>query len=429
MRLSVVWFRNDLRICDNVTLRQAINNSDAILPVYIFDSRKYRTSTYGFPKIGSFRAKFIIECVLDVRTNIRAAGGELYIRKGNPEDILKELCLKYRAASVYFSKEAAPYELKEEVAVRNALEDVGVETYSFYNSTLLLREKLPFTLSAMPDMFTAFRWSVERTAIFGEPLSAPDFINVPKGLENEEIPSLQSLQLTEPRVDIRAAIQFAGGEKRAIQRINEYVWQLEGPSTYFETRNQLVGANYSTKLSPWLAAGAISARYVYNEIKRYEKERVANKSTYWIGFELLWRDFFRLNMEKYQSELFFIKGPKRRDLSFRNDMNDLQIWIEGRTPNDFINANMNELRNTGYMSNRGRQVVASYLVHDLKINWLMGASYFESMLIDYDVCSNYGNWAYIAGVGNDPRENRIFNVEKQAINYDREGQYSRLWNQ
>jgi len=115
----------------------------------------------------------------------------------------------------------------------------------------------------------------------------------------------------------------------------------------------------------------------------------------------------------------------REDL--QEDETLLKIWIEGRTGIPFIDANMRELAATGFMSNRGRQIVASFLINDLKISWQMGAEYFESVLIDYDPCSNYGNWNYIAGVGSDPRENRYFNIMSQARKYDPEGDYVRLW--
>jgi deoxyribodipyrimidine photo-lyase len=180
-------------------------------------------------------------------------------------------------------------------------------------------------------------------------------------------------------------------------------------------------------MSAWLAAGCVSARTIHHTIKEYERVRIANKSTYWVTFELLWRDFFRFNMEKHGSKLFHSHGPKGRAREQTDNYELLHRWINGETGCDFVDANMNELRLKGFMSNRGRQITASYLVNDLKVNWLMGAAYFESQLIDYDVCSNHGNWAYLAGVGNDPRQDRYFNTDKQAATYDADGAYRKLW--
>jgi deoxyribodipyrimidine photo-lyase len=172
----------------------------------------------------------------------------------------------------------------------------------------------------------------------------------------------------------------------------------------------------------------LSAVQVYWEIKKYEEERVANESTYWLFFELLWREFFRFVSRLNGPKLFWRSGIKEADGTRpKGDLKTLQRWKEGRTVNDFVNANMIELAKSGWMSNRGRQNVASYLIHDLGQDWLAGAKHFEELLIDYDPCSNYGNWMYLAGVGNDPRPNRAFNLEKQAEYYDPDSKFRNLW--
>jgi deoxyribodipyrimidine photo-lyase len=199
-------------------------------------------------------------------------------------------------------------------------------------------------------------------------------------------------------------------------------------ATYKETRNGMVGADYSTKFSAWLAMGCISPRLIYEELKRYERQCLANESTYWLTFELLWRDYFRFMVEKYQSKFFSKAGIRGRELPL-NGTNEklLQSWINGQTGVDFVDANMVELRLAGFMSNRGRQNVASYYCHELELDWRYGAAYFEQQLIDYDVCNNWGNWAYLAGVGNDPRGTRIFDIEKQALSYDKDLVFRKLW--
>jgi deoxyribodipyrimidine photo-lyase len=163
-------------------------------------------------------------------------------------------------------------------------------------------------------------------------------------------------------------------------------------------------------------------------LKKFECQFGANESTYWLVFELLWRDYFRFMMKKYNNKLFQQAGIQNKEVPVNpHDAKSLQIWIEGKTGVDFVDANMIELRRTGFMSNRGRQNVASYLCNDLKLDWRYGAAYFEQQLIDYDVCSNWGNWAYLAGVGNDPRGNRYFNIEKQASDYDKDKIFRNLW--
>lgn len=160
---------------------------------------------------------------------------------------------------------------------------------------------------------------------------------------------------------------------------------------------------------------------------RYEQERVKNDSTYWFVFELLWRDYFRFTANKNGAKIFQQKGINTKSIFFKNDILLFERWRNGETGNTFIDANMKELFHSGYMSNRGRQNVASYLTKDLHLNWTWGAAWFESQLIDYDASSNWLNWAYHAGVGNDPEENRYFNTESQVKKYDPKGKYVSHW--
>jgi deoxyribodipyrimidine photo-lyase len=184
--------------------------------------------------------------------------------------------------------------------------------------------------------------------------------------------------------------------------------------------------HYSSKLSAWLSLGCISPRRIYADIRAYEQEVTANESTYWLIFELLWRDYFFFVAEKFEKRLFIKGGIRQKgDEDLRRDPRLLKAWMEGDTGIPFIDANMQQLVKTGFMSNRGRQNVASFLVKDLLQDWRVGASYFEHQLVDYDPASNWGNWCYVAGVGNDPRADRYFNIQKQANQYDPHGAFVR----
>jgi deoxyribodipyrimidine photo-lyase len=171
----------------------------------------------------------------------------------------------------------------------------------------------------------------------------------------------------------------------------------------------------------------LSPRYIYDEIERYERKRIKNDSTYWLIFELLWRDYFRFICAKHGNKIFFSSGLQEIEFPWKEDRQLFEIWQKGKTGYPLIDANMRELQLTGFMSNRGRQNVASFLTKNLGINWIMGAEWFESILIDYDVCSNWGNWNYTAGVGNDARGFRYFNTIKQSKDYDPQGKYLRHW--
>ena len=250
---------------------------------------------------------------------------------------------------------------------------------------------------------------------------------LPPGFEAGQPPSLEDLGVDQVNRDHRSAFPFSGGETTGLARLQDYLWGSHSVATYKETRNGLVGQNYSTKFSPWLAHGCLSPRMIYDQIKKYERSEVANQSTYWVLFELLWRDYFKFVCLKFGNRVFHRSGILGQDRAWSQNMEQFNAWAEGRTGVPFVDANMRELKHTGWMSNRGRQNVASFLVKDLGLDWRLGAEWFESQLLDHDVCSNYGNWNYAAGIGNDPRENRKFNMIKQAMDYDGEGKFVRLW--
>jgi deoxyribodipyrimidine photo-lyase len=175
-----------------------------------------------------------------------------------------------------------------------------------------------------------------------------------------------------------------------------------------------------------LANGSISARTIYWEIQNYEKEICKNEDTYWLVFELIWRDYFKYISLKHGNNIFKLDGILQNKYDWKTNQKAFREWAFGNTREPFVNANMIELLKTGFMSNRGRQNVASFWAKEWEQDWRIGAAYFESMLIDYDVHSNYGNWIYNAGVGNDPRD-RKFNIKRQAEMYDADGKYQKMW--
>ena len=212
------------------------------------------------------------------------------------------------------------------------------------------------------------------------------------------------------------------------------MWEGDRLRAYKETRNGLLGMDFASKLSPWLSAGCISPRSIAAEVARYEAERVANDSTYWLLFELLWRDYMRFYALRHGARLFFPWGPRgpppqeaAAPYPWSPSPPRERAWALGATGYPFVDANMRELLATGFMSNRGRQNVASFFAKDLRLDWRRGAEWFESALVDHDPASNWGNWTYVAGVGADPREDRYFLIPKQAKQYDAEGAFMRHW--
>ncbi len=426
-RKTIVWFRNDLRLHDQVSLFTALQNSALIYPVYCFDPRHFDETEIGLSKTGAFRGRFLLETIKDLRKNLREVGSDLIIRQGLPEKIIPSLAKELQATAVYASKEVAEEEIQVEQALEKTLHKEGISLELHWQSTLFHIDDIPWPIKNLPDIFTQFRKEAEQITQVREIKARPDHIEAFSGIRVGDVPSLSELGLSEPPFDDRSVIRYKGGESEGLSRLDEYLWQKDLLRNYKETRNGLVGGNYSSKFSAWLSIGALSPRSVYYQIQKYESERQKNDSTYWLFFELLWRDYFRFTAKKYGNLLFKIGGIQNKKLEYYDDLENFNRWKEGETGIPFIDANMRELNASGYMSNRGRQNVASFLIKDLKVNWTWGASYFETLLIDYDVCSNWGNWNYIAGVGNDPREDRYFNIMSQAQRYDPKGEYVRHW--
>jgi deoxyribodipyrimidine photo-lyase len=420
MSTAIYWFRNDLRLYDNPALDAAVKENDAIVPVYILDGKYLQADRWGFVRTGNYRLQFLLESLEDLNNYLQEKGSQLLVFKGDPASLIPQLAEKYEAPKVYATKEYTHEELKLEQAIAD---QVDLELH--HGLCLYHPDDSPFSIDQLPDVFTQFRKRMEKYSQVRELISTPEKINSPT-LEETGVPSIEDLGFEKPESDGRAAIAFKGGALEAEKRLDYYLWETDQVATYKETRNGLIGADYSTKFSAWLANGCISPRTIYHEVEAYEAERKSNSSTYWVKFELMWRDYFKYVVMKYGRKIFWKGGIQDKSIKFRTHQRVFDKWAEGRTGDDFVDANMRELLHTGFMSNRGRQNVASYLVHQLNVDWRMGAAWFESLLVDYDVASNYGNWMYAAGVGNDPRD-RVFNTKKQANNYDGDGSYRKLW--
>ncbi|MGR3274056.1 DASH family cryptochrome [Acaryochloris marina NIES-2412] len=423
----LIWFRNDLRLHDHAPLHQAVRSNAEVIPCYCFDPRQFGQTPFGFPKTGSFRAQFLLESVADLRQSLQAKQSNLIIRQGHPEMVVPELAQALNVDAVYFNREVTSEEVEVENHLRKALADLGIDCLRFWSSTLYHPEQLPFPIRELPEVFTQFRKRVEKSAKPKAPFPTPQTLSALPDIDPGELPQLENWGLSTPKLDSRAMIRFSGGESAALARLQDYIWEQDCLKQYKETRNGMLQPNDSTKFSPWLALGCVSPRYIHQQVKVYEQERVENNSTYWLIFELIWRDYFRFICAKHGKRVFRLSGLQGLALPWQDNRETFEKWQRGQTGFPLIDANMRELAATGFMSNRGRQNVASFLTKNLGLNWQMGAEWFESCLIDYDVCSNWGNWNYAAGVGNDARGFRFFNIVKQAKDYDPQGDYVRHW--
>ena len=421
---SIYWFRNDLRLNDNLTLNDAIESSDELLFIYIQDTKNSKETEWKFSRMGRHRRSFISQGLSALSNKLSEYGHSLNYYSDDSLDRLLKLVDKFEIDRIYCESIDAYEELVEEKKLRQH----KIDLHTTYQSGLYLTDQIPFSLDELPDVFTSFRKQIELKKVKpNKPLSINERINRIKSIIDEESITFEEKIKTYANSSFPISEnRFSGGEDKGFAYLESY-FSSNKPSTYKKTRNELMGIDFSTKLSPWLACGYVSARQAYDFLLNYEENINKNESTYWIFFELLWREYFRLIFKKYGKKIFHKFGLGFSNEKVSHSDKNFELWREGRTDSNFINAGMIELKETGFLSNRMRQIVASYLVNELSCDWRAGAAWFESQLIDYDVSSNHCNWAYIAGHGTDPRGGRHFNIQKQKSTYDPYGSYEKLW--
>lgn len=425
-QINLVWFRNDLRIDDNPALAESLNSGLPIIALYCFEPRLYKSYFYGIKKTESFRAQFIIEAIKDLKLKLKTLNVGFKISLNSPSQAIQSLLNEFEIKSIYYQKEWT----SEEVEVENqlTLSFPKLKFQSYFGQFLYHPEDITYqNYNEIPHVFSHFRVLCQKQVTIRKSIDTPKpqptnvFINI-----MNNVPNLSDLGLKTFEKDTRSAFPFKGGETSASERLAYYFWETKKLRYYKKTRNGLLGADYSSKLSPWLAQGCISPRQIYWQVKQFEQQIVKNQDTYWLVFELIWRDYFKYISLKHGNAIFKIGGILNKAYDWHFNKTVFKAWVDGKTKDDFVNANMIELRQTGYMSNRGRQNVASYWSKTLEQDWRVGAAYFEALLIDYDVHSNWGNWMYNSGVGNDPR-NRKFNTQLQAKRYDGSREYRKTW--
>ncbi|HCN84581.1 MAG TPA: DASH family cryptochrome, partial [Sphingobacteriaceae bacterium] len=423
----LVWFRNDLRIHDNEILFEAIRRADKIVPVYCFDPDHFGISSLNTQKTGAIRAKFIIESVANLKKSLQKLGADLIVKFGKPEDILPEIVQQYAVAEVYHHREVASEETETSAKVEAALWKLQINLRHFIRHTMYHKEDLPFPIKDIPDVFSIFRKKIERESTVRQCLATPEAITVPAGMETGAIPTLADLGLEEQEYDERSVLHFKGGETEGLKRLAEYIRDFNLSVNSKDLRSQAPGA-YSSKLSPWIALGCISTRKVYWEIKNNE-HLIAKETLNRMMLELLRRDYFRFMLKKHSNKFSQAKErAEQRSGAEENDEDLFLSWKNAGTGVPFIDAIMNELNATGYISNSGRQNIANFLIKNLRVNWVRGAAYFKEKLIDYSPASNLGNWIYIVEeTGKSPADNKNSAILKLANESDPKGDYVRKW--
>lgn len=402
------WTRRDLRLADNALwddIQERLSEPGSSLTIlrepHNAEHARISESPLALPRMSSTRQRWEEQAWESFGYQVRQYGLSHRLVQGPLLDYLA----KHHVDLVVFSHGYA----WEERQAEKALIATGIAHQGFHTYTLFSPEE---ALSAVLEpTFTPFRKRIEahrgaKTFALG-PSKPPEISPSPMGAFT--LPARPT-------------------EADAWTRLHEYI-RPHGPATQYKTqRNGMLRWNDSTKFSLYLSLGLLSPQRIWNACLELEKQLGGSEEVYWIRFELLWREYFQWVAYTEGTRLFRPGGLKESGPSrISGDARRLNQWITGRTGDALVDAGMRELAATGYTSNRARQNLASYWIHTLQQPWRIGAAYFESQLLDYDPAANWGNWAYLAQCGNDPRPIRQFNTLKQAETYDPDGSYRRKW--
>jgi len=404
----LVWFRNDLRVHDNEILLEAVKRSEQIVPVYCFDPRYFERTRYGTKKTGALRAKFLLESVASLRESLKQLGGELIIKTGKPEDILPEICNTYEVSEVYHHREVASMETDISAIVEEALWKKRINLKHFIGHTLYHKEDLPFPIKNIPNDFATFRKKIERDSTVKPCFDTPGVIRIPQNMERGDLPPMEELN-----VDVESLknleVNFIGGEQEGLLRLNELVFSDEPKGK--AGKNAII----SSRLSPWMSLGCLSSREVYWAVKKHKTKQGNNDAATRIITELQWRDFFRFMLKKYGNTSLNDIEPER-DLT-PTEQEAFLKWQKAETGVPLIDACMRELSTSGFLNDKVKQYVSSFLYKELGVTWRAGAAYFEEKSIDYSPASDWGNWAYLVG-GEIMSSNRPLTTKSEEIAED-----------
>ncbi|MCA1753185.1 MAG: DASH family cryptochrome [Spirochaeta sp.] len=455
MQGIIYLHRRNLRLSDNPSLTNAVTTAQErgawLLILALWEPKDDAVVPgLGRPRLGAHYRRVWGESVTELADSYGALGQRLVIATAQPAEFVATVQQEFAGQDTIevVTTQIPGTEEIDELSEITRRTGIAVRTPG---STMLIDpDALSFSLEAnsVPATFSSYRKRVERGGLQVSPvLPAPErFPSPPAWVEDlaQRFPPPAAGQAAVPPAVPPAARSAdgapviyidRGGEAAAQARLRDFVWDSGALRTYKETRNGLLGTHFSSRLSMPLAHGTLSGRQVYKEVQANEQALGANDSTYWLIFELLWRDFFHVQAYAWGQRFFHPEGYGRhaRPLAPRGLATEyaneelVQQWSAGATGDALVDAAMRELATTGYISNRGRQNAASYLIYDLKQPWWLGAALFEHELSDYDPASNWGNWTYIAGVGADSRGGRHFNTAKQAEDYDPGGEYRAFW--
>jgi deoxyribodipyrimidine photo-lyase len=414
---GLYWFTHDLRLQDNAALAKARASCESLILLVVVEPSQFRSGQYQSVSLGGHRWGFLQEAFSDLNNQLMDVNLHLNVLYGRASQVIPALVDELDIDAVFLSEQ---HGFNERCAVRRLQERLpDIPFHQTPTYTLFAAEQIDQLNLMWPMSFSKFRSKVKKLEV----LEAPNHEHWPKGIYRQLTPLNLPTWVPAPKPSQR---QFTGGATAAMEHWLAYR-ESDSIHRYKQTRNAIDDWRSSTKLSPWLNQGSLSVQRVYRSVQNLEQTHGPSPDLEWIRVELLWREFFQWLTRWQQTKLFSFQGlaPTPPLTSFYADR--FRKWTHGQTPWRLVNAIMNQLRETGYISNRARQIAASALANELELDWRFGAAWFEEQLIDYDVNVNWGNWQYIAGVGVDSKGGRHFDLEKQTQLFDADGSYQNRW--
>lgn len=392
MKISIFWYRRDLRLEDNTGLFKALNENKNILPIFIFDD----AILDELPEDDA-RVNFIYESLAKINKQLNNHHTSLQILKGQIDDVWKNLVTTYDIQKVYLNKDYEPYAIKRDQKIKEFLNSKGIEMKSFKDQVIFEEDEIVKADGKPYTVFTPYKRKWLEKFIKVNLNSIVNFDNFYKKII--DFPSLNQL-----------------GLKNSTIKVKKY--SLKNVATYSETRN-FPNLDSTSYLSPHLRFGTISVRQIIIELK--------NKSETFLS-ELIWREFFMQIIFHFPHVVTKNFRAKYDGIQWINNKEDYKNWCQGKTGYPLVDAGMRQLNETGYMHNRVRMVTAGFLCKHLLIDWRYGEAYFAKKLLDYELSSNNGNWQWAAGTGCDAAPYfRIFNPTEQLKKFDKSLTYTKKW--
>jgi deoxyribodipyrimidine photo-lyase len=409
MKKSLFLFRRDFRIDDNTALLQALTESDVVILAFIFNPEQlngeYKSDT---------AIQFMVSSLKELDAETRQKGAKLYFFEGTPVKIIKKIILSEKVNAVYVNEDYTPFSKKRDLEIGNLCKELGSEFYSFPDALLNSPGKVLKSDGSFYSKFTPFFNVAKKFDVLTpNKISKKEFSK----LYSKKIALSDSSLLDTHSLKLKNNLKLKGGRKEALGLLHNL-----GKYKGYSTERDYPELSSTTLLSAHLKFGTISVREAYWAIRKELG-----------GFhellkQLYWRDFF-YHIASFNPEVFGHAFMKKFDsLKWENNKEYFKAWCEGKTGFPIIDAGMRELNETGYMHNRVRMIVSSFLVKDIHIDWRLGEKYFAQKLIDYDPCVNNGNWQWAASTGCDSQPYfRIFNPWLQQKKFDPDCKYIKKW--